>query len=62
MMQGKLQVPNLDLDSAIHYKTEASKGLLAPVASLLEGPLSRQALQVKHPVKQGQSRVLLKNL
>ena len=41
-----LQVPDLDLNSAAHYKSEADKGLLAPIASLLEGQYSQQALQV----------------
>ena len=43
-----LQVPDLDLNSAAHYKSEADKGLLAPIASLLEGQYSQQALQVGH--------------
>lgn len=44
----QLQVPGLNLSSAGNYKSEADKGLLAPIASLLEGQYSRQALQVSH--------------
>jgi len=43
---GNAQVPRLNLSSAGHYKSDADKGLLAPIASLLEGQYSRQALQV----------------
>ena len=41
-----MQVPGLNLSSAGHYNSDADKGLLAPIASLLEGQYSRQALQV----------------
>ena len=41
-----MQVPGLNLNSAGHYNTDADKGLLTPIASLLEGQYSRQALQV----------------
>ena len=42
-----MQVPGLNLNSAGHYNSDADKGLLAPIASLLEGQYSRQALQVE---------------
>ena len=41
-----LQVPGLNLSSAVHYKSEADKNLMAPIASLLEGQYSQKALQV----------------
>ena len=46
LMIGLLQVPGLNLSSAVHYKSEADKNLLAPIASLLEGQYSQKALQV----------------